>query len=207
MGSKLTNCKICNAQIATSAKTCPNCGAKIKNPIYKRVWFWVIVVLIVIGIGANLGNDKNNSVNTSAKEEEKVITKIGQSVTTKDFIVTLEAVNKLLGDKYNSPADGKEFVELILVIENISDEEYSISSLAMFKAYEDNYAINESISAGIASDTSSINGTLAPKRKLRGKLAYELSKSRKELEIDIDLTLLSFTTDDDNKIKIQIQNQ
>ena len=47
---KLTHCKTCGAEIASSAKRCPSCGAKNKPPVYKRIWFWVIIVLIAFGL-------------------------------------------------------------------------------------------------------------------------------------------------------------
>ena len=34
--SKMKNCKACGAEIATSAKSCPKCGAKNKKPFYKK---------------------------------------------------------------------------------------------------------------------------------------------------------------------------
>ena len=45
---KMTVCKSCGAEIATSAKTCPKCGAKIKAPIYKRPWFIILIIFIVL---------------------------------------------------------------------------------------------------------------------------------------------------------------
>ena len=45
--NKMTTCKHCGAEIAASAKVCPQCGGKNKPPIYKRWWFIVIIVLIV----------------------------------------------------------------------------------------------------------------------------------------------------------------
>ena len=47
---KLTQCKSCGAEIAKSAKTCPQCGAKNKKPIYKRWWLWALVIVFVIGL-------------------------------------------------------------------------------------------------------------------------------------------------------------
>ncbi len=55
----MTICKSCGAQIATSAKTCPNCGAKNKKPLFKRPWFIILVIIVVLGIigGAMSGGD------------------------------------------------------------------------------------------------------------------------------------------------------
>lgn len=49
--NKLTICKTCGAEIAKSAKRCPQCGAKNKKPIFKRVWFWVLVAVVAIVVG------------------------------------------------------------------------------------------------------------------------------------------------------------
>lgn len=55
MADKMTTCKSCGAEIARSAKACPKCGAKNKKPIYKRVWFWILAVILVLGIGGAAG--------------------------------------------------------------------------------------------------------------------------------------------------------
>lgn len=64
--SKMKICKDCGAEIAASAKTCPNCGGKNPKPIYKRVWFIILCVLVLIGIiGAAAGGGGDDS-NTAA---------------------------------------------------------------------------------------------------------------------------------------------
>lgn len=60
--NKMTNCKTCGAEIASSAKTCPSCGAKNKPPAYRRVWFWLLIVFVVIPtIGLIYGSNDDNS--------------------------------------------------------------------------------------------------------------------------------------------------
>lgn len=46
---------------------------KVKKPIYKRIWFWILIVVVVIGInGAMNGNlDDKNSSSTSTSSEQK----------------------------------------------------------------------------------------------------------------------------------------
>ena len=67
---KLFNCKTCGNEMAKSAKTCPNCGAKNKTPFYKKWWVWVITVVVVV-VAATSGNtgSENNSGNTSAPQK------------------------------------------------------------------------------------------------------------------------------------------
>ena len=65
--SKMINCKSCGAEIASSAKSCPKCGAKNKKPIWKRVWVWILAVIILVAaIGGMTGNSNTNDSNSSA---------------------------------------------------------------------------------------------------------------------------------------------
>lgn len=62
MKNKMKPCDSCGQEIATSAKTCPHCGAKNKKPIFKKWWFWLLVV-VVIGVAASGGNSKESPSN------------------------------------------------------------------------------------------------------------------------------------------------
>ena len=77
--AKMTICNSCGAEIASSAKSCPHCGAKVKKPIFKRVWFWILIVLVVGGIAAagSGGSDKSStetatSETSGQQEQEKI---------------------------------------------------------------------------------------------------------------------------------------
>ena len=62
MSAKLIKCKTCGVEIAANAKTCPQCGAKNKKPFYKKWWFWVILVFLVVGsAGAGSGDTSTDS--------------------------------------------------------------------------------------------------------------------------------------------------
>ncbi len=65
--SKMTNCKTCGKEIAANAKTCPFCGAKNKPPIYKRIWFWLLIVFIVIpAIVGIFGSEENDAPSSTS---------------------------------------------------------------------------------------------------------------------------------------------
>lgn len=65
--SKMINCKSCGAEIASSAKSCPKCGAKNKKPIWKRVWVWILAVIILVAaIGGMAGNFDTNPSDTNS---------------------------------------------------------------------------------------------------------------------------------------------
>lgn len=65
MSEKMSKCKSCGNDIATSAKTCPNCGAKNKKPIFKKWWFWLIIVILLIAIIGALGSDDSDNSSVS----------------------------------------------------------------------------------------------------------------------------------------------
>ncbi|WP_250277694.1 hypothetical protein [[Clostridium] colinum] len=46
--SNMTNCKNCNCEIAKVAKICPKCGAKNKQPFYKRPFIIILIILVFI---------------------------------------------------------------------------------------------------------------------------------------------------------------
>ena len=80
--SKMTQCKSCAKEIATSAKSCPGCGAKNKKPIYKRVWFWIIAIIIVIGATGGSGTDDSKEINSGNIESEQEVSQNNSENTT-----------------------------------------------------------------------------------------------------------------------------
>ena len=72
--SKMINCKSCGAEIASSAKSCPKCGAKNKKPIWKRIWVWILAVIILFAvIGGIGGNSDTNTSNPSTDVDTPVV--------------------------------------------------------------------------------------------------------------------------------------
>lgn len=55
MSEKLKTCPVCGKEMAANAKACPSCGAKNKKPIFKKWWFWVLVIVVIAGIGSAIG--------------------------------------------------------------------------------------------------------------------------------------------------------
>lgn len=42
-------CKKCGNEIKRSVEHCPYCGVN-QNPIYKRMWFWVLITIVIVAI-------------------------------------------------------------------------------------------------------------------------------------------------------------
>ena len=64
--ANLKPCKHCGEMMAKSAKVCPKCGGKNKPPFYKRPWFIVLCVLIVLGAISSAGGSKKDSSSSSS---------------------------------------------------------------------------------------------------------------------------------------------
>ena len=65
---KMIKCKHCGEDIAASAKKCPHCGGKNSKPIFKRWWFWVLAVLLVIGVAGG-GHSDNDETQPTIPDE------------------------------------------------------------------------------------------------------------------------------------------
>ena len=70
MANKLISCKSCGAQNAANAKTCPQCGAKNKKPIYKQWWLYVLAVVILSAVIGGSGSAGSNSGTTAPAKTE-----------------------------------------------------------------------------------------------------------------------------------------
>lgn len=52
---KVVLCRNCNSTMAKGTKICPSCGAKNKKPFYKKWWFVLIALFVVIGLISSIG--------------------------------------------------------------------------------------------------------------------------------------------------------
>ncbi|MEG0071591.1 MAG: FxLYD domain-containing protein [Raoultibacter sp.] len=79
-------CRKCGASLSKFAEVCPACGAKQK-PFYKRVWFWVLVLLafLLIGMGSCVGacskSVSESSLSTSDKATSEAASGTGGGAT------------------------------------------------------------------------------------------------------------------------------
>lgn len=96
--NKMTKCKSCGADIASSAKHRPSCGAKNKKPIYKRVWFWILVVVLLIAIADFVASKVNPSdsieIETTTEEDSNAYVDRSEATVEIDCDKLAEAYNK-----------------------------------------------------------------------------------------------------------------
>ena len=98
--SKMKNCKVCGAEIATSAKSCPKCGAKNKKPIWKQWWVWILVVSILFATFAAIGGMGGNSdTNTSDINTTTIQEPINYTVVSVADMIDVLNTNALKAEK------------------------------------------------------------------------------------------------------------
>lgn len=140
--SKMTTCKHCGAEIAASAKVCPQCGGKNKPPIYKRWWFIVIIVLIVLSAIGSSGSGSDSSA-SSSKATSKASTSTASSVASvvpeiseDDYKAECQSVDYKELCRYPEKYEGTKIVVKVKVSQ-IIDANFSGSEKA-WRTYTDN---------------------------------------------------------------------
>lgn len=192
--NQLTVCKACGQQIAKSAKTCPNCGAKNKklHPLLIVLVVFCVLVVIIAASGSSdepkkVENAGTNKVESSVENKEEANNNefhVGDTAELKDVLVTLVDVSESNGSQFNTPTDGNVFVICEFEITNNSNQEIAVSSMMSFDAYCDDYACTYSLGAMLEKDNKNqLDGTVAAGKKLNGVVGYEVPTDWKELEV------------------------
>jgi len=182
-------CKHCQSDIPKKAKVCPVCKKRQGN----KLGVLLIIVGVLIVFAALSGDSNDTSTTTKETTSEATITTaesteqsefhLGETAEYKDVRVTLTNVTESSGSQFNTPTDGNIFVIVEFEIENNSDHELAISSMLSFSAYQDGYATNLSITALAEKEGEQLDGTVAPGKKMKGSVGYEIPEAYKELEI------------------------
>lgn len=206
-GTKL--CKHCKTEIPAGAKVCPNCRKK-QGGVGKWIAI-VLVAIVIIGVAAGGGEDEKVSkveptrgetskqpekqtekvATTAAPETEDSSFGVGDTAEFKDIRVTLTNIAESNGGDYNKPSEGNVFVLAEFEIENNSEKELTISSIMSFDAYQDGYATSQSLTALLEKEGEQLDGTIAPGKKMKGSIGYEIPADYKELEINLQLDVWS----------------
>lgn len=116
----------------------------------------------------------------------EIIDELGDTKITDDGLsVTLLDYSESRGDSFMPPDDGNIYLVMDLLIENNSSKNVSISSLACFNGYCDSYTVDHSFGAAMA-EKNSLDGTIAPGKKMKGQIAFEVPKNWQEFELHVN---------------------
>lgn len=189
----------------------------MKKPFYKRWWFWVIIILVALAmIGGTTSNNNDsvilnesnienftNSAKTPEPTPQATVYTVGDIITTNYYTLEVNEINILDTNNYFiTPDEGKEFVEIVLTLTNTSNEEMSISSMLCFDAYVDDYAMDEDLSALVASDLNTMDGAVAAGKKLKGAICYQVPNDWNKIEV-----ITNFRFNNNDKLTLEFNNQ
>lgn len=140
--SKMTTCKHCGAEIAASAKVCPQCGGKNKPPIYKRWWFIAIIVLIVLSAIGGSGSSSDSSASSSkatskaSASTDSSVASVAPEISEDDYKAECQTVDYKELCRYPEKYEGTKIVVKVKVSQ-IIDANFSGSEKA-WRTYTDN---------------------------------------------------------------------
>ena len=179
------------------AKVCPVCRKKQGAPGCLIVVL-VVVVLVVIAAFAGSGEsstpqkvESTSGTSQSASQAgeaqpqpEQTVFTVGDAVELNGVKTTLLSAEEYPGKQYMMPTDGNIFLVCQFEIENDSSAEITVSSMVSFNAYCDDYSVNLSITGEMLEDSwKTLDGTVAPGKKINGVIAYEIPQDWQKMEI------------------------
>ena len=190
-------CKHCKSEIPYDAKVCPVCRKKQGAPGCLIV---VLVVVVLVVIAAFAGGGESNSpqkvestsgtsqsasqASQAQSQPEQTVFTVGDAVELNGVKTTLLSAEEYPGKQYMMPTDGNVFLVCQFEIENDSSAEINVSSMVSFNAYCDDYSVNLSVTGEMLEDSwKSLDGTVAPGKKINGVIAYEIPQDWQKMEI------------------------
>ncbi len=123
-----------------------------------------------------------DSAQTEKPDQKMVEASIGDKIELESLSLIINSVSVSDGtNEWDRPKDGHLYVIPDITIENVSNETINISSMMQFTLMDgDGYELDQSI----MSDTKgSLDGQIAPGRKIRGEIAWEVPINTTGLEL------------------------
>lgn len=177
-----------------------------KKPVYKKWWFWLIVVFITIGVmsqnkdeGKKVSGD-NSSTQATAQETKKEF-KVGDVIAFKGAEVTVTSVQRNFnsGNEFIQPKSGKEFIKVFVQIVNKDKEKLSYSSYDWKIQDSDGSIQDPSFMSTVNTEDYLERGDLVKGGKKSGSIVFEVNKGDAGLILHYKP---SYFSDDAVKIKI-----
>lgn len=193
----------------------------MKKPVYKKAWFWVIVLLLIAGYGAGSARKKEKTVTvdnsgateqagkeadnagsagTESTEQEKV--KVGGSFTLNNMKVTINSADmdfQVKNDNFGlyKPKEGYKLIEVDVTEENLGDSDVYVGTTD-FKCFADNAECEDEF---ISSESDFVNTNLSPGRTVSFKVFFRVPQNASSIEMEYERSI-SF---DDQKVIIELQ--
>ena len=166
--------------------------------IMKKILCFALILSIIFSLqacGFDTPTKESNTAGTSSSSKaEKETYGLNETAVFNNLKFTATEIKESTGGSFLAPDDGNVYVGVKFTVENISDEEQAVSSVLLFDAYSGDAKCDYSISALTEFDGSSIDGSIAPGKKLEGWYGVEVPADWSEIELDVKSDLLSSGT-------------
>ena len=193
MADKLIPCEACGNEISGKAKQCPQCGHKVKKPIYKKWWFWTIIALVVVIIAASVGGGTgakkvgNTDGSDVSDGGDSNVFHAGDIIETKYFSITYQECDTDWKDydEYMGPSEGKKVVRAYFVIENIGNSDHGCGTWE-FDCYADGVACDAYL---FGDQELPSYESISPGRKLQGYVSFQVPTDAKSVELEYEASI------------------
>lgn len=179
----------------------------MKKRIYKhsRIAIFFVALSILNSLGGCTVTEPQkvgemSSVTQEVTQPPEVIFRPGEVAEMNDLQIALIGYKESNGSEWIKPADGKVFLLAEFEIVNNSNQDVTVSSVMSFDAYCDDYSLEYSFGATASQDTTQLDGTISPGKRMKGHIGWEVPTTWSNVEIHY--------TDDfwsDNKFKFLIE--
>lgn len=196
----MIKCHACGKEIASSAKTCPSCGAKQKKPIFKKWWFWVLVVIFIAIIFPKGEKNADDATPNNNQQEEVVEGSIGkpypkdQKVTVGEIdwqIVSVENIGSVIdsGNQFidDCKADSGSFVKLVVKVKNNRKDLFSITDLTLVDNQERRFVTSSDVFSCV-DDTVFLLDNINPGIEKSFTAIYEIPEGTTGLMLEVNST-------------------
>ncbi len=140
-----------------------------------------------------IASGESNSSDTTETTEKDDTFKINETAVFENLKFTATELKESTGGDFFKPEAGNIYVGIKFTVENISDEEQSISSLLLFDGYVDDTKRDYSFVATSLFGEDTLDGDIAPGKKLEGWYGMEIPADWAKIEINVKTDLLSDT--------------
>jgi len=164
---------------------------KPKKKIYKRWWFWVLAIIaIFIFIGVIGGPSQPQKVGEVPTGEQKTSNetqaefKVGDQVKLGSSVVTVNKVEFSQGGQFTKPAEGNEWLNLNVTVENTGSSQQYLTTLGqMFVRDSEGNSYQVAVTDKVLENpTFGLDGTIIAKSKRTGWVGFEIRKGASGLK-------------------------
>ena len=135
--------------------------------------------------GTEISEAQESEETTVLEEKNESRYKVGDTAQLLGLDISIEHVSRSKGNGLLAAAEGNEYVGFYIIIDNTSSVDQYISTMLLFDAYTDGVKSNYSTKglSAFSSSVETLDGRLAPGKRMMGYYVIEVSESWSEIEI------------------------